>query len=319
MSRSFGGTLLTTRSPMRISPPVMFSSPAIMRSKVDLPQPDGPTRTTNSPSPIAMSTPWMTCTAPNALRTSRIATDAMNAPYALPIAGFSRRLSPGEIAGDAIHHIRGGRASRNPGEMRHTPHAWLGDALPRSPCPAGHAKIAAHPRKARDASTPLRHHRTCRRRWPDRPQGAGGRLSGPEPHHPADRAVCSGRRRRRAGAAPRAGAQGEAWAHRGGREPRRGERHDRGPGRAAGCARRLYAAVLVLDPHDRAARHARGAVRSADRLCADRARRRGADAGDHGEGPAAADHGRGGCGGETEPGAMGVRRLLARLDGLHRH
>src|SRR6185436_892725 len=52
-SRSFGGTWLTTRSPMRISPAVMFSRPAIMRSKVDLPQPDGPTRTTNSPSRIA--------------------------------------------------------------------------------------------------------------------------------------------------------------------------------------------------------------------------------------------------------------------------
>src|SRR5262245_26447656 len=45
-SRSFGGTLLTIRSPMRISPPVMFSSPAIIRSSVDLPQPDGPTSTT---------------------------------------------------------------------------------------------------------------------------------------------------------------------------------------------------------------------------------------------------------------------------------
>ena len=41
---------LTTRPPMRISPAVMSSSPAIMRSSVDLPQPDGPTRTTNSPS-----------------------------------------------------------------------------------------------------------------------------------------------------------------------------------------------------------------------------------------------------------------------------
>ena len=78
MSRSFGGRLLTTRSPMRISPAVMFSSPAIIRSKVDLPQPDGPTSTTNSPSPIEMSTPWMTSVAPKALRTSRIATEAIH-------------------------------------------------------------------------------------------------------------------------------------------------------------------------------------------------------------------------------------------------
>ena len=68
MSRSFGGTSLTTRSPMRISPAVMFSSPAIMRSSVDLPQPDGPTSTTNSPSAMSISTPWMTSVAPKALR-----------------------------------------------------------------------------------------------------------------------------------------------------------------------------------------------------------------------------------------------------------
>ena len=80
MSRAFGGTRLTTRSPMRISPDVMFSSPAIMRNSVDLPQPEGPTSTTNSPSPMFTSTPWMTSVAPKALRTSRIATDAMDAP-----------------------------------------------------------------------------------------------------------------------------------------------------------------------------------------------------------------------------------------------
>ena len=48
MSRSFGGTSLTTWSSMAISPSVMSSRPAIMRSVVDLPQPDGPTSTTNS-------------------------------------------------------------------------------------------------------------------------------------------------------------------------------------------------------------------------------------------------------------------------------
>ena len=36
MSRSLGSTSLTTRSPMRISPPVIVSSPAIMRRAVDL-------------------------------------------------------------------------------------------------------------------------------------------------------------------------------------------------------------------------------------------------------------------------------------------
>ena len=42
MSRSFGGTSLTTRPPIAISPSVISSSPAIIRSRVDLPQPDGP-------------------------------------------------------------------------------------------------------------------------------------------------------------------------------------------------------------------------------------------------------------------------------------
>src|SRR5437016_1986349 len=78
MSRSFGGTLLTTRSPILISPEVMFSRPAIIRSSVDLPHPDGPTSTTNSPSPMRMLTPWITSRAPNAFLTSRIATDAIS-------------------------------------------------------------------------------------------------------------------------------------------------------------------------------------------------------------------------------------------------
>ena len=50
MSRSFGSRSLTTRSPMRSSPDEIVSSPAIIRRAVDLPQPDGPTSTRNSPS-----------------------------------------------------------------------------------------------------------------------------------------------------------------------------------------------------------------------------------------------------------------------------
>src|SRR5665213_2373515 len=49
MSRSRGARSLTTRSPISISPLVTDSSPAIMRSAVVLPQPEGPTRQTNSP------------------------------------------------------------------------------------------------------------------------------------------------------------------------------------------------------------------------------------------------------------------------------
>src|SRR5713226_2367841 len=48
MSRSLAATLLTTRSPIRIWPSVIASRPASMRRAVDLPQPEGPTRTMNS-------------------------------------------------------------------------------------------------------------------------------------------------------------------------------------------------------------------------------------------------------------------------------
>src|ERR1700750_1001352 len=75
MSRSLGWTLLTTRSPIEIVPEVMFSSPASIRSKVDLPQPEGPTRTTKAPSSIGIDTPCRTSKPPNDFRTSRICTE----------------------------------------------------------------------------------------------------------------------------------------------------------------------------------------------------------------------------------------------------
>jgi hypothetical protein len=50
---------------MRTSPPVIASSPAIMRSSVLLPQPDGPTNTTNSPWRMSRSMPWMTVVLPS--------------------------------------------------------------------------------------------------------------------------------------------------------------------------------------------------------------------------------------------------------------
>src|ERR1700731_1486483 len=71
MSRSLGWTLLTTRSPIEIVPEVMFSSPASIRSKVDLPQPEGPTRTTKAPSSIGIDTPCKTSKPPNDFRTKR--------------------------------------------------------------------------------------------------------------------------------------------------------------------------------------------------------------------------------------------------------
>src|ERR1700736_474794 len=53
MSRSRGARSFTTRSAMRTSPSLISSKPAIMRSAVVLPQPDGPTRQMNSPSAMS--------------------------------------------------------------------------------------------------------------------------------------------------------------------------------------------------------------------------------------------------------------------------
>ena len=57
ISRSLGCTSLTRRSPMYKSPAVIYSSPAIVRKRVDLPHPLGPTRTRNSPSRMSRSMP----------------------------------------------------------------------------------------------------------------------------------------------------------------------------------------------------------------------------------------------------------------------
>src|SRR5918995_457946 len=58
MSRSLGDRVLTTRSPIFMVPEVMSSRPATMRRAVLLPQPDGPTRTRNSPCLMSRSRSW---------------------------------------------------------------------------------------------------------------------------------------------------------------------------------------------------------------------------------------------------------------------
>ena len=49
MPRWAGGTSFIFSPSISRVPPVIRSSPAIMRSSVDLPQPDGPTKTISSP------------------------------------------------------------------------------------------------------------------------------------------------------------------------------------------------------------------------------------------------------------------------------
>src|SRR6187549_2220272 len=53
-----------SRPPRRIAPPVGATKPAIIRSVVVLPQPDGPSSTTSSPCPMSRSTPATARTSP---------------------------------------------------------------------------------------------------------------------------------------------------------------------------------------------------------------------------------------------------------------
>ena len=64
MSRERGGSSVTSPPPIEIVPAVTSSRPAIIRSSVDLPQPDGPTRTRNSPLPIVSETSSTATTPP---------------------------------------------------------------------------------------------------------------------------------------------------------------------------------------------------------------------------------------------------------------
>src|SRR3954464_1014910 len=97
MSRSFGGTSLTTSPPIMISPPVMSSSPAIIRNVVDLPQPDGPTNTTNSWSAISRSMPRTASTSSYFLTILRNVTSAMS----------STLCRTGGQAGNVVVHQEG--------------------------------------------------------------------------------------------------------------------------------------------------------------------------------------------------------------------
>ena len=63
-SRSEGGSSVTSSPPIRIVPPVGTSRPAIMRSVVVLPQPEGPSSVTRCPASIVKDTASTAATSP---------------------------------------------------------------------------------------------------------------------------------------------------------------------------------------------------------------------------------------------------------------
>src|SRR5262249_22925031 len=107
MSRSLGGRSLTTRSPIEISPDVISSSPATMRRVVDLPHPDGPTRTMNSLSRMCRFTSLTAWTSSYFLFRSFIRTCAIAiSPLTLDGAGEPRHVILHEERIDERHWDR---------------------------------------------------------------------------------------------------------------------------------------------------------------------------------------------------------------------
>src|SRR5262249_34471052 len=114
MSRSFGGRSLTIRSPITISPAVISSRPATIRRVVDLPQPEGPTRTMNSLSRMWRFTSLTACTSSYFLFRSFIITCAMTVS---PLA-FHRARQAGDIVLDK-EGINEGHRDRPEERARH--------------------------------------------------------------------------------------------------------------------------------------------------------------------------------------------------------
>src|SRR5215831_15123521 len=103
-----GGRWVTTCPPMRISPAVGFSRPAIICMSVVLPHPEGPSSTKNSPSLVARSTPSTAGTSPKYFWILRTSTVAMLHPcvhcnlYAAPRLHFAFGLP---FLEDAFHFL----------------------------------------------------------------------------------------------------------------------------------------------------------------------------------------------------------------------
>ena len=88
IARSFGSAQVTSRPPMWMLPSSVSTSPAIACSSVDFPQPEGPSRTRNSPSRTARSSCSITGVEPMRTASWRMATADMagRVPFA---GGFS--------------------------------------------------------------------------------------------------------------------------------------------------------------------------------------------------------------------------------------
>ncbi len=79
VGRFSGGSRVTSSPSMVMTPLVGVSKPPIIRSSVDLPEPEGPSRQTSSPSATVRSKLSTARMVPKALVTSRMSRTAMGA------------------------------------------------------------------------------------------------------------------------------------------------------------------------------------------------------------------------------------------------
>src|SRR5271155_2408951 len=103
-----------------MSPEVSSSRPAIMRSVVDLPQPDGPTSTTNSLSGMSRLMLRTTSTASKRLTTLRNETSAMVANPLSALGGARGEAGDVVVHEEGVDHERG-RGGQQRARHQHPP------------------------------------------------------------------------------------------------------------------------------------------------------------------------------------------------------
>src|SRR5258708_18983242 len=103
---------------IRICPPVTSSSPAIRRSSVVLPHPEGPTKTTKEPFSISRFASWMILTGPNDLRTPwSVIWPMMSSPFADLFDGAERQPANELPLGEPSQYDDRGNGERRRGRQ----------------------------------------------------------------------------------------------------------------------------------------------------------------------------------------------------------
>src|SRR2546430_644706 len=201
MPRARGGTSPSTRwSPMWISPDVGRSRPAIIRSRVVLPEPEEPSNTRNSPSRIERLTPSTACRSPKCLRRFR-----MSMPATVPAAtGWwcTRHRHGNNPRGRRARATRRTRSPPGPGATPRRSTAPSRARRLRWPRPPGTARTAT-PRSGPDRGPRRRPARAAPASSSSRSHPAWCRACGAAASPPMRRARRAARRTRPPGARSR--------------------------------------------------------------------------------------------------------------------